>query len=133
MMLVRTRVAPSAIHGLGLFAVEPIPKGTPVWRLAPGFDREVPAREVAALPPLAQEHTRWFSWVNRDNGRAVLSGDHACFMNHSPTPNTGMAPDAAPADTTVALRDIAAGEELTCDYFAFDADAPRKLGTAPGG
>ena len=129
-MLVRTRVAPSAIHGLGLFAAEPIPCGTPIWRLAPGFDRELSPAQVAALPPLAQEHIRWFGWVRREDGRAVLSGDHACFMNHAATPNTGLAPDAVATDTTVALRDIAAGEELTCDYFAFDADAPRKLGQA---
>jgi SET domain-containing protein len=133
MMLVRTRVAPSAIHGLGLFAAQPTACGTPIWRFEPGFDRDFPAQEVAALPPLAQEHTRWFSWVSRENGHAILSGDHACFMNHSPTPNTGRPSDAAPTDTTVALRDIAAGEELTCDYCAFDADAPRKLGRASGG
>jgi SET domain-containing protein len=30
---------------------------------------------------------------------------------------------------TVALRDLAAGEELTCDYHAFDAEAPAKLGS----
>jgi len=30
----------------------------------------------------------------------------------------------------VAWREIAAGEEITCDYFAFDADAARKLGLA---
>jgi SET domain-containing protein len=28
---------------------------------------------------------------------------------------------------TCALRDIAAGEELTCDYRAFDAEAEAKL------
>jgi len=31
----------------------------------------------------------------------------------------------------VALRDIAAGEEITCNYFEFDADAPGKLGLVP--
>ena len=50
-------------------------------------------------------------------------------MNHSDTPNTGAPPaDPAEAVMTIALRDLAAGEELTCNYFTFDADAPRKLG-----
>src|SRR5262245_52067013 len=29
---------PSAIHGTGLFAVDPITRGTAIWRLTPGFD-----------------------------------------------------------------------------------------------
>jgi hypothetical protein len=127
MMLVGTRVAPSTIHGLGLFAGQFIPRGTPVWRYVAGFDREFSPEEVAALAAPAQAHLRWFGFVNRETGSVTLDGDHACFMNHASDPNTG-APVAARSVTTVALRDIAAGEEITCDYFAFDADATRKLG-----
>ena len=43
---------------------------------------------------------------------------------------TAAPPETANPVTTVALHDIAAGEEITCDYFSFDADAPRKLGRA---
>ncbi len=129
MMLIEARVAPSRIHGLGLFAAQFIPRGTPVWRFVPGFDREFTPAEVMSLPALAQAHLRWFGFVNGASGSVALSGDHACFMNHSGNPNTGAA-DTEPLVTTVARRDIAAGEELTCDYFAFDADASRKLGTA---
>jgi uncharacterized protein len=130
MMLVRTCVRPSSIHGLGLFAVEDIPGSTPIWRFEPGFDHELSDASLAALPQPAREHVRWFGFITRDNGLVILSGDHACFMNHSPNPNTGAPADAAPPVTTVALRAIAVGEELTCDYFAFDADAGRKLSSA---
>ncbi len=133
MMLVRTRVAPSAIHGMGLFAVDAIPKGTPVWRFEAGFDREFSPEEFAALPAEAKAHVRWFAYVDRDSGRRVLSGDHTCFMNHAPEPNTDAPRDAVAPITTVALRDIAAGEELTCDYWAFDAEAGQKLVSATGG
>ena len=34
MLLVPTRLAQSAIHGLGVFAVAPIAKGTAIWRFA---------------------------------------------------------------------------------------------------
>lgn len=48
----------------------------------------------------------------------VLCGDNARFMNHSFEPNcddrTGV---------TFALRDILAGEELTCDYRVFDLES----------
>jgi uncharacterized protein len=133
MMLIRTLVAPSAIHGLGLFAAGFISRGTPIWRFEPGFDHEFSPEQVAALPEVARGHLCWFGYVNKANGRVVLGGDHACFMNHAATPSTGAPSEAASPVTTVALRDIAAGEEITCDYFAFDADAPRKLGLEPHG
>jgi len=46
-------------------------------------------------------------------------------MNHSDRPNVGMNPSGT-ADT-VALRAIAAGEELTCDYRTFDLEWQEKL------
>lgn len=128
MMLIRTRVGPSAIHGLGLFAAESVAKGTPVWRFERGFDQEFSSEEAAALPAHTREHLRGYGFVSREDGRIVKSGDHACFMNHAAPPNTGAARGATGPVTTVALRDIAAGEELTCDYGAFDADAEWKLG-----
>jgi hypothetical protein len=130
MMLIRTRVAPSAIHGLGLFTVEPVPRGTPVWRFQPGYDFAITPEQFAALPAPAREHTRWFGHLDRATGNYLRSGDHACFMNHSSAPNTGAPADATAPVTTIALRDLAAGEELTCDYRAFDADVAWKLGAA---
>lgn len=127
MILVRVQVRPSTIHGLGLFATEFIPAGTPVWRLQPGFDHLFRPEDAASLPAPSREHLRWFGYVRPEDGFIVLSGDHACFMNHQPHPNTGADPKVFHPACTVALRDIAAGEELTCDYLAFDADAGRKL------
>jgi len=153
MMLIETCVRPSSIHGLGLFALQFVPRGTPVWRFAQGFDHDFSPAQFAALPPLAQTHTRWFCFVSRLDGHVILSGDHACFINHSPDPNTGALPegedklklelqlspspnpgglpDTKPPVVTVALRDIAAGEELTCNYHDYDADTPWKLGLVP--
>ena len=131
MMLIETRVAPSAIHGMGLFAAQPVPCGTPVWKFLPGFDHDFSPAQFAALPPLARAHTRWFCFVSRADGHVILSGDHACFINHSHAPNTGAAPDATPPVVTVALRDIPAGEEITCNYLDYDADTAWKLGLVP--
>ena len=132
MILVKTRVAPSTIHGMGLFAVEAIPRGTLVWRFAPGFDREFTPEQFAALPAEAQAHLRWFAYVDRKAGVWVLSGDHSCFMNHSADPNTGAPNDATPPVVTTALREIGASEELTCNYWEFDDEAGKKLGKATG-
>lgn len=131
-MLVKTHVAPSSIHGLGLVAHEIILRGTPIWRFLPGFDHEFSPEEFERLPALARDHVRWFCFVSKETGHVILSGDHACFINHSPTPNTGAARDGATPGTTVALRDIAKDEEITCNYFEYDADTPWKLGLVPG-
>jgi SET domain-containing protein len=131
MMLIPTRVAPSRIHGLGLFAMGFVPGGAPMWRFQPGFDHDFSPEQFAALPPLAREHTRWFCFVSRETGHVILSGDHACFINHSLTPNSGANQNTSVTGTTVALRDIAAGDEITCNYFDYDADAPWKLGLVP--
>ena len=129
MMLVPVRVGPSHIHGQGRHAVVPIPAGTPVWRFEAGFDRAFDDASVDALPSVTAAHVRWFSFRDGPRGPWILSGDHACFMNHDPHPNTGAPPGSGEPIVTVALRDIAAGEEITCDYLAFDGDAPRKLGS----
>ena len=133
MMLIRTRVAPSGIHGMGLFAAEAVAKGTPIWRFEPGFDHDFSPEQFAALSVLAREHTRWFCFVSKTNGHVILSGDHACFINHSATPNTGAptSTNAKSSVTTVALRDIVAGEEISCDYWSYDADTAWKLGLVP--
>lgn len=131
MLLVRTRVAPSLIHGLGLFAAEAIQAGTPVWRFQEGFDHAFTRAEFADLPAPAREHLRWFSYFDSARDALIKSGDLCCFMNHADSPNTGMPPGAPEATGTVALRDIAEGQELTCDYHAFDGDVAWKLGRVP--
>lgn len=129
MVLIPVRVGPSRIHGQGLFTVGPVAAGTPVWRFEPGFDRAFDDAAFDALPPAAQAHLRWFAYRDAQARAWILSGDHACFMNHDDRPNTGTRTDTPGPVTTVALRDLAAGEELTCDYRAFDAEAAAKLGT----
>jgi SET domain-containing protein len=131
MMLIKNRVGLSAIHGIGLFSVEPIARGTQIWRFLPGFDHEFSVAEYEALPDLARAHTRWFCFVSSETGNVILSGDHACAINHAPDPNTGSESGTRGPVTTVALRDIAAGEEITCNYFHYDADACWKLGLVP--
>ncbi len=132
MLLIPTRLAPSPIHGLGLFTRVAVPAGTVVWRFEPGFDPVLTPAQVASLPEPARAHIEWFGFRRHADGCWVLSGDLACFMNHACPPNTGTPPDRPDAPFTVARRDLAAGEELTCDYFAFDAAAAQKLGTAAG-
>jgi SET domain-containing protein len=120
MLLVKTYLDRSAIHGIGLFAAERIAKGTVVWRLSPEIDFLVAAETIAALHPASREQIEKYTYLDRVLGEYVLCGDDARFFNHSDTPNCLDYPDER-GGTTVAARDIERGEELTCDYATFDA------------
>lgn len=131
MLLIPVRVGPSTIEGNGLLAACDLPAGTPVWCFRPGFDQAFAPADFDALPAIAQAHVRHFAWMRQDDAHWILSGDLACFMNHATSPNTGVPPGSPDPNLTVTMRPVAAGEELTCDYFAFDAQAHAKLGSSP--
>lgn len=116
MLLVDTYLGPSRIHGLGLFARRDIPAGTVLWRFHAPFDVAFDESDLEPLPEPTRAAVLKYSYLDAARGRYVLCGDDARFMNHSDTPNTREDPEA-----TVAIRDIAAGEEITCDYREFDA------------
>ena len=112
MLLVNTYIAPSKIHGTGVYASEPIPKGTPMWRFEPAVDRVIPFDELEKLPAPAREFLKIYCYLWPEFGDGwILNGDHARFINHSRTPNTD---NSGPI--SLAAKDIAAGEEITCDY-----------------
>ena len=120
MLLVPTRLAPSTVHGLGVFAVAPIAQGTAVWRFARGLDMEFSPDIVPTLPAHVQQFFSHYGYVDRNLGRIILCFDDARFVNHSDTPNVGTDYAQDPHGLDVALRDIAAGEELTMDYAGFE-------------
>jgi hypothetical protein len=126
MLLVSASVRPSPIHGLGCFTNERIAKGQVVWQLDARFDLQIPAAEMTGLPPPVQEFLRIYGYLEVCGGTPVytLCGDHARHMNHAETPNLLN----VNSQTDTAVRDIEAGEELTCDYYEFDLDGAEKLG-----
>jgi hypothetical protein len=121
MLLVKTFLAPSRIHGIGLFAAQRIPRGTVVWRLHPAIDLELADSELDGLAEPAREQIRKYTYVDLVSRTRVLCGDDARFFNHDDHPNCHDLPDAE-GGKTVAARDISEGEELTSDYASFDAE-----------
>ncbi|MGK9167408.1 SET domain-containing protein-lysine N-methyltransferase [Inquilinus limosus] len=118
MLLVPTTVGPSRIEGLGLFAAAPMAAGTEVWRWHPVFDVFVPDAEIATLPEPARDYLERYAYPAPDlPGGLSLNLDDARFMNHSDDPTLETV-----GEVCIARRDIAAGEELTCDYGAFHPD-----------
>lgn len=117
MMIVPTYVGPSEIEGVGIFAAEPISAGTAIWTLDERFDHLLNTGDIESMPPLQRQFVARYGYphMTRD-GITVVEFDNGRFMNHSSLPNT----DFTDPNVGWARRDIAAGEELTCDYGEFD-------------
>ena len=113
MLLVKTYLAKSAIHGIGVFAGQFIRKGTKIWRFVEGFDRAYTPSQYARLPKQARAYIKHFGY--RADGEILLTADHDHHMNHAFNPNTYMK-----NGYVIASRNIRKGEEITNDYREFD-------------
>lgn len=113
MILVKTYLDKSPIHGLGVFAAEPIRRDTKIWRFVEGFDRAYSPKQFARLPKPARDFLKNYGY--RVDGEILFTVDHDHHMNHSDNPNTYLK-----AGYTIARRNIRKGEEITNDYREFD-------------
>jgi SET domain-containing protein len=109
---------PSAVHGIGVFAICDIPKGcktlfsknTTNWI-------ELSFEEVEALPEHSRNFIETYYLYNEthyyipDHGCKIM--DMANYLNHSSSPNIQSVEEGAYFET---LRDIKKGEELLVDY-----------------
>jgi SET domain-containing protein len=115
-LLVKCVVRPSPIHGLGLFADQAIRKGTKVWEFTPGFDLTLRPKDFKPWPLVARRFLKTYAYQPQ-KGLFILCSDHAKHFNHSAAPNTKTV-----GFVTTAARNIARGEELTCDYAEIEPD-----------
>lgn len=112
----KTTVKASPIQGRGLFALEPIRQGE-IVAIKGGyiFDRrtrvEVEQRLGPAEIPIAEDFFIGPRSADEREGGML-------FTNHSCDPNIGVQGQVV----FVAMRNIQAGEELTCDWATTDDD-----------
>ena len=116
MLIVKTQIKPSKIHGIGLFAAEFISKGTLIWKYQSYLDQTIDDSKFKLLPKRAQEFLLKYASYNIGWGGHILCGDDARFTNHSSDPNT-ISNDKF---STIAIRDIQIGEEITENYRTID-------------
>jgi len=114
MMMVGTQLKPSAIHGLGVFLLEPVRAGALIWRFDTRVDRIYTDDEINALPEHVQRYLRTYCTWHQGLGLYVLCGDNGRYFNHSDAPTTTS--NAVSFGDDHAARDLAIGEELTSDY-----------------
>lgn len=126
MLLIPVRVGPSAIHGLGVFAVGRIAAATPIWCFTPGFDLDLDPATLDAQPEHFRQVLLHYGYIDVRLNRYILCCDDARFINHSERPNIGNKPAADRYGVDVALRDIAAGEEITVDYESMEGSRPEQ-------
>ena len=109
---------PSAIHGIGVFAIRPIPKGCKtMFGSDPGEWIALSKTEFENLP----EHTKLlienYCLFDLDQYYVPAKGfkqmDLSFFLNHSDQANIRSVNDGEFFET---IRDIQTGEELTLDY-----------------
>jgi SET domain-containing protein len=111
-------IKPSPLHGIGVFAIRDIPKGTQnIFSKGVGDWIKVSKEEVEALPQhskdLIENHCLFdedFYFIP-DYGFKLV--DLVIYLNHSETPNVISLNDGEEFE---AIRDIAIGEELLVDY-----------------
>jgi len=114
-LLIETDIKPSAIHGIGLFCINHIPKGTKVWEFHPLFDQVIDDASLASLPPPIHSFLGKYAYRTVESNALVVNLDLSRHMNHADNPN--LVCDAE--SNYYAAYDLPAGTELTCDYRDF--------------
>ena len=104
--------------GYGIVALKPIPQGTITWVLDK-LDRKFTPAEVRAMDTLYQQVLDKYTYRNSE-GDHILCWDNARFVNHSSRSNCM----TTAYEFEIAIRDIAAGEELTDDYGYLNLEEP---------
>jgi len=104
--------------GVGVFATAPIPLGSIVV-VRDLFDVGMSRETFFHLPEPQRAAMETYMYHDKC-GNLVLSWDHARYMNHNCHPTTMM----TDYGLEIAVRDIAAGEELTTEYGLLNIQEP---------
>ncbi len=116
MLIVKTFVDSSPVHGRGLFADEDILPGTVIWR--EGFELLFSSEHFERLSDYEKEFISIWGWKDKHDGFHHLSLDYDRFINHSNDANTFVGKNGL----TIAKRFIHRGEEIFCNYAEFEAE-----------
>ena len=118
MLLIKTKLGSSKIHGIGIFADQNISKGTIVWGFNSLIDIYITKSDLKKLPISSQEQLLKYIFLDKICKNYLLCGDDARFFNHSDKPNC----DDGTDNITTAIKNIKKGEELTVNYKIFYGD-----------
>ena len=124
MLLIKTYLKESGIHGVGCFAKEKVLKGTAIWRFLKGFDLALTEEFIGSISEGCREQILKYSYKSPYSQNYILCSDDARFFNHSNNNNViNIKVEGFEEGLDIAQRDIFAGEELTYDYRTFKEDS----------
>ena len=111
------RLGVSKVHGIGVFALKPIPKGVnPLKSKMKYKDVTFSHKELKGIPASVKKQMKIFCYFDKDKFLVPSIGlncmDLAVYLNHSKKPNVQFKKN----DKLVTLRAIKTGEELMMDY-----------------
>ena len=123
MLLVKTYLASSKIHGIGLFAGQNIKKGKKTLGYTAGFDSALNPQKVKRMPQSLRDFIYTYASLSMTSHKYILGNDNVRFTNHSTSPNLEAVKIKGEVEKIArAKRDIKKGEELTIDYRTFDKE-----------
>lgn len=120
MLLIKTKLKPSSIEGIGLFANENINKGQVVWK-GNGHLSFVTFNEIEwenlknKLSLESFKQIKKYTYKDKRDGKYYHCLDDTRFINHSEMPNIA----ESQAGDDVAIKKIAKGDEIVIDYRSF--------------
>ena len=108
--IVKIKIAPSPIHGVGVFAMRNMKKGEKLEADAIPHAFDLPFKKLGDLKPEVRELilSHWPSIINGSHFLYPVTKMTA-FMNHADNPNYDAKEDKL-------LKDVKKGEEITEDY-----------------
>lgn len=115
---VYTRLKPSRIHGVGVFAITDIPRGSYVFHKDDEKMVWIEKGFIENLPKEVRKLYDDFCVIRNDIYGCPESFDKltpSWYLNHSDNPNVYADEDYR----FIAMRDIKAGEELTVNYNTY--------------
>jgi len=127
MLTIETYVAPSRIHGLGLFAAQNIEMGTIVSFVMPAFDTFVSKKTFETFPEITQRYIKKYAfYLNEYESYYMPTGDER-FINHKIKSNIVGSVAQNSLFRYVAIVDIPSGSELTIDYATIDEEHYKRV------
>jgi SET domain-containing protein len=127
MLLVKTKIKESEVHGIGLFADQFISKGTEIWRFTQGFDQKFTREQILGFPDLLQIYIYKYCWRSKKSKLYCFSADNGKYFNHSKNQNVLSEYRHNEEEVvTIAIKDIEIGEEILDDYSSFEDEKSEK-------
>ena len=128
MLHIKYRLAPSSIHGIGVFTDQHIPKDFCIVEASPLLDINLRTEEFMLLSETEQSEIRHHGHYDKVLNVWHVDFDMTRFANHSTQPNLAQR-YSEKGYYIISLRDIAHGEELTINYQDFEVKRNEVLST----